>query len=515
MSKGDLPNKGRYLADLLRTHATDRPSSPCLSFENESLNFSQLDERSSRLGNALLARGIGKGDRVALIVRTSMIPYELFYACGKIGAIMLPVNWRLAAGEVADILTDSRPSMVLVAAEFRELLNQVGIEIQILEVERDYLDLRDSASPEDPGRKIAPQDPLLLLYTSGTTGLPKGVVITQRNMTFVDRTASEIWSFGPSSVNLVAMPLYHIGGIGYGMMALSQGGHTVLVAQAEADSIVNGMHRHGVTHGFFVPTVIQRIVDKVELDGVAPERLELIIYGAARIGQELLTKAIRLLGCGFSNAYGLTESSGTVVSMGPEDHDPETTPQGRLASCGQPLPWAQIELVDPADGRVVDLGEIGEIRVRSDAVMAGYWKKPDMTAETITPQGWLCTGDAAYRDEHGYLYIQDRFKDMIISGGENIYPAEIESALHDHPDIAEIAVIGVPHAKWGETPRAYVVPTAGRTPVEQEILDYARARLARYKCPTSIELVASLPRNVSGKVLKREMRSSEWQKNQT
>lgn len=510
MSVGETGKHGGYLADLLRKHASDRPDNPCLSLDEEHLSFAGLNARSNRLGNALLAKGLKPGDRVALIVHTALISYELFYACGKTGIIFLPINWRLSAREVASILADAKPSLVMVSDELRHLLEETDPALDIFEIGSEYAQWRDTADAGDPAFAISPDDPLLLLYTSGTTGLPKGVVITQRNMSFVDRTAGEMWGFGPDSVNLVAMPLYHIGGIGYGMMGLSQGGHTVLVAQAEADVIVGAMHRYGVTHGFFVPTVIQRIIDKVEADGVAPDRLQRIIYGASRIGHELLAKTIRLLGCGFIHAYGLTETSGTVVSMGPEDHDPYSLTD-RLASCGRAFPWVEVQLVDPSDGRVVHVGEIGEIRVRSEANMWGYWGKPDVTAETVTADGWLCTGDAASRDEHGYLYIQDRFKDMIISGGENIYPAEIESVLHDHPDIAEVAVIGVPHPKWGETPKAYIVATAGHSPNADAILEYARTRMARYKCPTSVAFVASLPRNVSGKVLKREMRAAEWQ----
>lgn len=510
MSADETGKHGGYLADLLRRNASERPDAPCLSLDEECLTFAGLNARSNQLGNALLAKGLKPGDRVALIVRTALISYELFYACGKTGIIFLPINWRLSSREIASILADAKPSLIMVSAELRNLLKEADPAIDVLEIGGEYARWRDAANAQDPAVPIAPDDPLLLLYTSGTTGLPKGVIITQMNMSFVDRTAGEMWDFGPDSVNLVAMPLYHIGGIGYGMMGLSQGGHTVLVPQAEAEAIVGAMHRYGVTHGFFVPTVIQRIVDKVEADGFAPASLQRIIYGASRIGHELLAKTIRLLGCGFIHAYGLTESSGTVISMGPADHDPDN-PTDRLASCGRAFPWAEVQLVDPSDGRIVGVGEIGEIRVRSEANMLGYWGKPDVTAQTITADGWLCTGDAASRDEDGYFYIRDRYKDMIISGGENIYPAEIESVLHDHPDIAEIAVIGVPHAKWGETPKAYVVVTPGSNASEDDILEYARARLARYKCPTSVAFVASLPRNVSGKILKREMRAAEWQ----
>lgn len=499
---------GRYLADLLRLYASERPAAPCLTLERDHLSFAELDRRSSRLANALLARGVVTGDRVGLIVKTSVVCYELLYACGKAGIVLLPVNWRLSAHEVGSILRDAAPELLIVSAELKPLLAETAGSVDVIEVEGEYAAFRDAASGSDPEHPIAPEDPLLLLYTSGTTGQPKGVVITQRNMSFVDRTAAEIFRFTSASVNLVAMPLYHIGGIGYGMMALSQGGYTVLIPQADASAIVRAMHDFRVTHGFFVPTVIQRIVDQVAAEGHAPQALENIVYGASRIGLELVGTAMRLLGCGFIHAYGLTETSGTVVVMTAEEHAAIASHPERLASCGRPMPWVELALVDPASGHRVDAAEIGEIRVRTEANMAGYWNKPEITAETVTPDGWLLTGDAASQDEDGYLYIRDRYKDMIISGGENIYPAEIETVLHDHPHVAEIAVIGVPHPKWGETPRAYIVAAEGIEPDEAEILEFARARLARYKCPTSIAFVPSLPRNVSGKVLKRELRAN-------
>lgn len=503
---------GNTLIELLRRHAEERPDSPCLTLEADHLSFSDLNARSSRLANAMSARGVAAGDRVAMVARTAIQSFELLFACAKIGAILLPINWRLSAREVSAILADGDPRLVLVSADLVTLLADDIAGRDRIELDADYAAWRDSFPAVDPAHDFMPDDPLLLLYTSGTTGLPKGVVITQRNMTFVDRTAREIWGFGRASVNLVAMPLYHIGGIGYGMMALSQGGHTVLVPQAEATIIVDAMHKYDVTHGFFVPTVIQRIVDEVEARGAAPSSLQLMIYGASRIGQVLLKRAIEVLGCGFSNAYGMTETSGTVVSMGPEDHDPERAPSERLASCGRQLPWAEIILADPATGVEVPIGEVGEIRVRSDANMLGYWNKPVETDATITPDGWLCTGDAASRDADGYIYIQDRYKDMIISGGENIYPAEIENTLQNHPDISEIAVIGVPHPVWGETPRAFVVAREKSCPSDVEIIDFARQHLARYKCPTSVTFVTELPRNVSGKVLKRSMRDEAWLK---
>jgi long-chain acyl-CoA synthetase len=366
--------------------------------------------------------------------------------------------------------------------------------------------LTADASPEFAPRAVDPDAPTLLLYTSGTTGMPKGVLISQTNLSYVERMAREIWAFDAASINLVAMPLFHIGGIGYGMMALSQGGHTVLLDRLDPPSIVETVNRHGVTHSFFVPTVVQRLVDNVEAGGEAPRGLKRILYGAAPIGEPLLRRALALFGCEFSHAYGATETAGTVISLPPDQHDPDGPIPERLRSCGRPLPWVELTLVDPATGQPVATGEVGEIRIRSGMVTQGYWRKPDETAAAITADGWLKTGDAAYRDDDGYVFIHDRYKDMIVSGGENVYPTEIENVLGAHPAVGQVAVIGVAHPKWGETPRAYVVPRAGATPDEAEMIAFTRARLAHYKCPTSIRFVAELPQTASGKILKKDLR---------
>jgi long-chain acyl-CoA synthetase len=378
-------------------------------------------------------------------------------------------------------------------------------------VERIDLDalaaLRDAAPATLPDVPVDRDAPTLLLYTSGTTGVPKGVLISQANLSYVARMAREAWAFTADSVNLVAMPLFHIGGIGYGMMALSQGGHTVLLDKLDSASIAATIERHGVTHAFFVPTVVQRLVDHVEAGGIAPKGLRRILYGAAPIGEPLLRRALAAFGCEFSHAYGATETAGTVISLPPAEHDPDGPTPERLRSCGKPLPWVELRLVDPATELSTPPGEVGEIRIRSGMVMLGYWRKPQETAAAVTPDGWLRTGDAAYRDADGFVFIHDRYKDMIVSGGENVYPTEIENVLGAHPDVGQVAVIGVPHAKWGETPRAYVVPRVGAQPEEAEMIAYTRAHLAHYKCPTSIRFVGALPQNASGKILKKDLRA--------
>jgi acyl-CoA synthetase (AMP-forming)/AMP-acid ligase II len=462
----------------------------------------------------LRQRGVRPGDRVAVIARNSFVHYELFFACAKERAIFLPINWRLSAAEVAAILADATPTLILASEEFQPLLAAAPLGSDVIRLDGAYAAWRAASPPADPNQPIAADDAALILYTSGTTGLPKGAMLSHENLSYVERMAREVWEFNATSVNLVAMPLFHIGGIGYGMMALSQGGHTVLLQQPAPAAVIDAIRRHSVTHAFFVPTVIQMLVDAPGVDEMNLNSLQRIMYGAAPISEMLLKRAIAVFGCAFNHAYGMTETAGTVVTLAPQDHDPGGPLAHRLRSCGRPVPWAELALNNPATGAAVPTGEVGEIRIRSPMNMLGYWHKPAETAATITADGWLCTGDAAYLDADGYVYIHDRYKDMIVSGGENIYPTEIENVLYDHPGVAEVAVIGVPHPRWGETPKAFVVAGAGMQLSEAQLIAFTRSRLASYKCPTSVAFVTALPRNASGKILKRAMREESWLREQ-
>ncbi len=497
------------LVEILRQHAERAADAPCLTFGEQTQSFGDLDRRSNQVANALIERGVGPGDRIVILSHASPDFFELAFGCAKAGAMMMPLNWRLSPSEIAGIIADGQPKLILVGAALAPLLEEAQ-PVPRIEMEA-YAGWRDQASSAAPGLDLEPDDAVLLLYTSGTTGKPKGVMIGSRGLAYNALTARDAWGFTADSVNLVAMPLFHIGGIGYGMMALSQGGHTVLLQQPDPPAVIDAMNRHGVTHAFFVPTVIQRLVDFVEQSGLAPPPLQRLVYGAAPIGETLLKRALDQFGCGFSHAYGMTETSGTVITLPPEDHDPHGPNPTRLRSCGRPLPWVEMDLVDPATGSSVAVGEVGEIRIRSAMNMLGYWRNPQETAAAITSEQWLCTGDAAYRDVDGYVYIHDRYKDMIVSGGENIYPAELENVLQAHPDVLEVAVIGVAHSVWGETPRAYVVARGDATPSEAELIAFTRDRLARYKCPTSVAFVEALPRNASGKLLKLDLRELDAQ----
>lgn len=493
------------LADLIRDGARRSPDADCLTFESISLSWAEMDHRSSRVANALTSSGVTAGGRVAVIARNSPLFFELLFGCAKIGAILVPLNWRLSAREIYSVLDDAEPLMVITGEEQAALLPTAG-PFARLESNFAYSKWRDAAGDVDPRAVTGGDATLALLYTSGTTGRAKGVRISHANLSYSARMARELWGFTAKSVNLVAMPMFHVGGLGYGLMSLSQGGHTVLLQQPSPAPVLEAIARHRVTHAFFVPTVIQSLLDAPNVAALNLRSLERIVYGASPISGSLLERALRVFGCGFNHAYGMTETAGTVVTLQPEEHDASGPNQHRLQSCGRAVPWVELSVRNPTTGVPVESGEVGEIWIRSPMNTAGYWRNPAATAAVIRPDGWLKTGDAAAQDADGFLYIRDRYKDMIVSGGENVFPAEVENVLAEHPDLSEVAVVGAPHPRWGETVRAVVVAKSGRTPRPNEVMAFCRARLAHYKCPTLVEIVDALPKSASGKILRRELR---------
>ena len=510
------------IASIVREFAASTPDAPALSFEGATTSFSQLDQRSSRVANALLDSGVVAGDRVAVLTKNTPEFYELAFGCSKIGAVLLGLNWRLAPPEISAIVADAAPRLIVVdevgqglldadAPSAEALRGAAPPPLAVIRFGDDYDEWRDAGAVKDPDSPGEPADVAMLLYTSGTTGVPKGVMLTNGGMSFTPRIGAEVWAMSNTSVNLVAMPLFHIGGIGYGLSTMAQGGHTVLMREVDPAAIIETIAEYGVTHAFFVPAVIQALLATPEVETANLSSLQLIAYGASPIGEALLRRSISAFGCGFIQVYGMTETSGTVVALPPGDHDPDGDGAYLLRSCGRALPWVELRVIDPATLTDVATGSVGEIWLRSAMVTAGYWRKPAETAEAIMPGGWLRSGDAAYQDDAGYVYLFDRFKDMIVSGGENVYPAEVENVLCDHPAVAEVAVIGVPHERWGETVKAIVVLRDSGHAEERELIEFTRGRLAKYKCPTSVVYADSLPRNASGKVLKKELRQAYWQ----
>ncbi len=507
------------LGVAIRELATRRPDDVAFVCAQRTLSFRALDERSSRVGRALRAMGVGAGDRVALLAHNDSEFLEVMIGVSRARATLVALNWRLSAGEIAAILADARPAAAVCETELAPLLGgeadrPTGMRVVLGgDPYEAWLGAAPAPAAESAlqlggGGDPAPDDVALVLYSSGTTGLPKGVMLTNENLSYIRPMARELFTMTSDSVHLVVAPLFHIGGAATGLATTLLGGRTVVMRDADPESILDVIERERVTHAFFVPAVIQRLVALLRERPRDVASLSHVAYGAAPMTETLLREAMDALGCGFVGCYGMTETSATVTRLAPEEHVADGPLAGRLRSVGRELPWHTVRVTDLDTGEAAAPGQIGEIWVRSPMNMAGYLNQPEATAQTLIEGGWLRTGDGAYADEDGYIYLTDRIKDMIISGGENVYPAEVENVLAAHPAVEDVAVIGLPHERWGETVTAIVCPRPGTDPDPDsaQLIAFARERLAHYKCPTSVHFVAQLPRNPSGKVIKRTLR---------
>ena len=497
------------VADVVREHAASRPEKIAVIQGARELTYGRLDQRSNMLARALLSSGAGAGSRIAYLDRSAPEIVELLFAASKIGAVTVPLNWRLAVPELRAVLEDAQAPLVIVGPEFEEVTDEVvaGLDRRpsIIRVATDYEEWLGSHDPADPGGRGEAGDVVLQLYTSGTTGVPKGVLTTHRNLAACAET-SPYWQFDSETVSLTPLPMFHIGGIGWAFLGLWNGATTILVRDFVPDAVLDLLERHRVTNTIFVPTMLQMLCAVPGAAGRDFSALRSIAYGASPITTPVLKEALRTFRCSLYGVYGMTESTGGVVQLDPEDHDPGGPREHLLRSVGRPLPWVELRIADPATGVELGARQVGEVWLRAPNVTPGYFNRPDETAAALTPDGWLRTGDGGYVDEDGYLFLTDRIKDMIVSGGENVYPIEVEEALSHHPDVVEVAVIGVPDERWVEAVTALVVCRPGSRPTADELLAFARDRLAGYKLPRSIEFVEELPRTPSGKVLKRELR---------
>jgi long-chain acyl-CoA synthetase len=498
------------VADVVREHAERRPSHVALRDGGRAVTYAELDGRSNRLARALLDSGVGAGARVAYLDRSAPEVIELLFAASKVGAVLVPLNWRLSTPELRVILEDAAPPLLVAGRAFEPvaegLAGQLRVAPKVIRVDHDYEPWLASYEALDPGGRGEAGDAIVQMYTSGTTGVPKGVLSTHRNLAAAAET-SPYWEFDADSVSLTPLPTFHIGGIGWAFLGLWNGATTVLVGQFDAAAVLDQFEQLHVTNAVLVPTMLQLMTDVPGAAARDYSALRSIAYGASPITTPVLKAALRTFRCSLYGIYGLTESTGGVVQLQPRDHDPGGPREHLLRSAGRPFPWVELSIVDPQTGAQLGPGETGEVWLRAPNVMAGYYNRPEETSATITPEGWLRTGDGGYVDEDGYLFLTDRIKDMIVSGGENVYPVEVEEVLSQHPDVVEVAVIGVRDEQWGEAVKALVVPRPGAAPDEQELVAFARERLAGYKLPRSVELVAELPRTPTGKVLKRELRA--------
>jgi long-chain acyl-CoA synthetase len=360
---------------------------------------------------------------------------------------------------------------------------------------------------EDPGVTTGSDDVAFLMYTSGTTGPPKGVMLSNNNYFSKSTGIADKWRFDGDSVSLAVMPMFHMAGSGWALVGLAEGCTTVVLRDVDPPAILDAVARHRITNLLLVPAVIQMVLAVPGVDDTDFSSVRAIVYGASPITDDVLVRGLARFDCEFIQVYGLTETTGSITQL--DDHDPLNRP-GLLRSCGKPYPWVEVRVVDKA-GIDVPTGMVGELWTLSPQNMLGYWNNPDATAATVTADGWLKTGDAGYVDDEGYIYLHDRVKDMIVSGGENVSPAEVENVLMTHPAVGDVAVIGVPDERWGEAVKAVVVPAVGTSPSEAELIAYARERLAGFKLPKSVDFADVLPRTPSGKLLKRTLREPYWE----
>jgi acyl-CoA synthetase (AMP-forming)/AMP-acid ligase II len=512
----ELPSN---LAETVRMQAKNRGDAIVFEFEGRQTTFAEFDRNTNRVANALKAAGVKHGERIAYLGKNSDNYFELLFGAMKAGVVMAPVNWRLAGPEIAFIVEDCKAPLLFVGPEFvtmaRGLKDRLPSVRAIITTEggapewQDFAAWRDAQSADDPGAVIGRNDIAIQLYT--TTGKPKGAMLAHGNMLNLVQSGNEAekpeWNKWTSDdVSLVAMPIFHIGGSGWGVMGLYHGARGVIAREFDPTKVLDFFEQSGITKLFMVPAAMQFVVRQPRARQMDFSRLKYMLYGASPIPAALLKECIEVFKCGFVQMYGMTETTGTIVALPPEDH---VEGLERMRSAGKALPGVELAILD-ADGKRLPPGEVGEIATRSGSNMAGYWNLPEATARTLDSDGWLRTGDAGYMDKDGYLYIHDRIKDMIISGGENIYPAEVESAICDHPDVAEAAVIGIPDDKWGEAVKAIVVMKPGKNASATDIINFTRERIAGFKTPKTVDFIPALPRNPSGKILRRNLRDPYW-----
>ncbi len=494
--------------------ATTRPHVAALIEEDRSLTFAALEQRTAQVVGALLSAGLKKGDRIAWLGKNSDLYFTLFFGAARLGVVMVPVGWRLSPAEASYIVNDTEARLLFTGPGFdgaaRAMANDLTHVERVFSADeaRNWID----HAPRTAFTPATPDEAVLQLYTSGTTGKPKGAVLSNRNLFGLRLPASDAslpWSlWDEGEVALVAMPCAHIGGTGLGVMALAAGVPAYILAEFTPDAVLDAVEHGGVTRFFMVPAALQLVINHPRTATTDFSRLKYIIYGAAPIPLELLRECIKVFGAEFIQAYGMTETTGTIVSLWPEDHDPNGNV--RMRAAGRALPGVELKVVDE-DGNELPCGQVGELMTRSSNNMIGYWKLPEATTSTVTHDGWIKTGDACYIDEDGYLFIHDRMKDMIITGGENVYPAEVESAIYGHPAIAEVAVIGIPDQKWGEAVKAVCVAKPGMEIDPDDVIAWTRAKIAAFKVPKSIDVIAILPRNASGKILRKDLRAPYWE----
>jgi len=512
--------------DFLSIASAICPERDSIVFEGKRWTYGQMSDRINRLADAMVKLGVAKGDRIGILEVNCSQYIESYFAAAKLGAIFVPLNFRAKAEELAFMIGHAEIRTLFVGSRYLDMINNMLPQLssikEVISIDPGsglfYEDLIHSSSPDEPICEIGDEDITILMYTSGTTGRPKGVPL--RHNAFVTYVLENVEPANPEieERNLLTVPLYHVAGI-QAMLAAIYGGRTlVLMKQFEVKEWMEMVQREQATRAMLVPTMLKRVIDDPDRHRYDLSSLKVITYGAAPMPFEVISKAIRMMPwVRFINAFGQTETASTITTLGPEDHIIEGTEEERekklkrlASSIGKPLPDVEVKIIDQ-EGKALPVLEAGEILARGPRVMTGYWRDEQKTSRVMTSDGWLRTGDMGWMDEEGYIYLTGRADDMIIRGGENISPEEVEEVLRSHPKVEEAAVIGVPDPEWGQQPRAVVVMKKGEAATSDEIMEYCRSRLAGFKRPRSVVFVDSLPRNPMGKVPRKKLREEYGQ----
>ena len=504
--------------EMIKGNAERYPDKTAFIFEDRHYTFKQVNHRVNRLINALAELGVGKGDRVGILAYNCPQCFEVI-GLGKAGRVSVPLNYRSVGRELAYLINDSGINTLILGSEFVDVVNSIRHEVDgvrnfiCLDAELEnmvgYEQLISRFPPDEPTDDVEPDDPCVLFYTSGTTGRPKGAIHTHKSL--VAEIGVRHDDFSPDDVALCVMPFFHVGGSAANLFPAFAAGATIVIHKTFDETLVLAeIEKEKVTYVGLVPAMIIRLLEHPNLSQYDLSSLRTIMYVGAPMPLETLRTGIAHFGEIFTQLFGQTETLNLAV-LDKAEHKSEGSPKEikRLESAGRPLREGEIRIVDE-QGQDVATGEVGEIIARSDRMMTGYWRMPEETAKTIE-DGWLHTGDVGRMDEDGYIYLVDRKKDMIISGGENIYSREVEEVLYMHPAVLEAAVVGVPDEKWGESVKAVVALKEGAAASEEEIIDFCKEHLAGYKKPRSVEFRDSLPKTASGKIRKSEIRERYWE----
>jgi len=510
------------LGHFYRRNAKLYPNKTVFIYKDIRITFKEFNERVNRLINAISDMAIEKRDRVAIISKNCHQYFEVYGVAEKGGRIIVPLNFRLAGKELAYQINDSEAKVLFVSQEYLDTIDSIRSDLKTVknficigdkpQYMENYEEVVSRYPADEPDVDINEDDIVYLLYTSGTTGLSKGVALTHRANVENAKCYTIELGIRRDDITMDMLPIWHIGSRSFAIMAFQKGCTHVIMDEFDPLATLEIIEKEKVTILPLIPTTLAFLVDSTNIEKYDLSSLRLIHYAGSPMPLALLKKAVKKFGNIFFQSYGQTESGPLISVLSKEDHIWEGCDEEveRLASVGAPIPYVDVRIVDQQSNDL-GAGEVGEIIVKSDHIMKGYWKNPEMTAETIK-DGWLYTGDMGKFDEKGYIYIVDRRKDMIISGGENIFSREVEEVLYTHPSVLEAAVIGIPDEKWGESVKALIVLKKGKKATEEEIIEYCKRNLTSYKKPKSVEFMDSLPKNPTGKILKRELREKYWKR---